>query len=260
MLEVADIILLLSLLINRKCRKWREDRFVVIVWLVVIYSCGDNTSTMASHGYGLDYHGDLEYKEDNDVSPPTSVAKATVKAEVGKKDADTLLKEDIKEFEAAIGTPWYTIRSPGSKKRVEDNREKQEKKKVDAMNKKKKHEAKKRMDALVAKKQKTAKECNYCHNYPCCLGIHYDDLMEIGAAMEEDHSNKEIRHALYREMATRLWGRIGKGNRRELPKCVVAEIHDAYPTKKGEAYVGFQPYGSFKAVTMMEESDEHDEN
>jgi hypothetical protein len=89
--------------------------------------------------------------------------------------------------------------------------------------------------------------------------------MEIGREMEPYHPNNEIRYAMYREMSRRLFGSLRRNNRREFPMCVTGEIKDAYPKKKDEAYVGFQPFGrSMTPVGMRgdtvdgdEESDVH---
>jgi hypothetical protein len=111
-----------------------------------------------------------------------------------------------------------------------------------------------KMDLLASKKKPEPKPCRYCLEHPCVMTWHYEELMEIGREMEPYHSNKEIRYALYRQMATWLWGPLGKNKRREFPKCVSGEIRDAYPKKKEEAYVGFQPFGSMEAVSMVGES------
>jgi hypothetical protein len=42
-------------------------------------------------------------------------------------------------------------------------------------------------------------------------------------------------------MTNMMGGRLGKGVRKQLPKCVVGEIKDAYPAERGTQYVGFQP-------------------
>ena len=52
-------------------------------------------------------------------------------------------------------------------------------------------------------------------------------------------SNREIRYALYRDATTFISGYLGKGNRKELPDCVVCKIRDSYPAEGGN-YVGFK--------------------
>jgi hypothetical protein len=126
-----------------------------------------------------------------------------------------------------------------------------------------------RIDALVAQlKPPKSKKCNYCEFAPCIMNVHYDDLMCMGCDIEAEQyaesgevDNKAIRYALYREISNRMWGRLGKGVRKELPKCVIGEIHDAFPTKKGESYVGFKfaPYDSYKSVAVKSESESEED-
>ena len=66
-------------------------------------------------------------------------------------------------------------------------------------------------------------------------------MAEIGEGLEaENKSNNEIRFALYAHMAQAYFVPLGKGVRKQLPVCVVGEIHDAYPTSDGVEYVGFK--------------------
>jgi len=53
-------------------------------------------------------------------------------------------------------------------------------------------------------------------------------------------TSKEIRFALYRTAAIFCFGHLGRGNRKELPTCVMSEIKDAFPAPSGEGYVGFK--------------------
>jgi hypothetical protein len=41
-------------------------------------------------------------------------------------------------------------------------------------------------------------------------------------------------------MSFKYHGKLGGGVRKKLPTCIVSEIRDAYPKKKGEEYVGFR--------------------
>ena len=54
---------------------------------------------------------------------------------------------------------------------------------------------------------------------------------------EEGLTNKEIRFQLYQQAIYELHGHLGQGNRKELPDCVYADIHDLYHDKE---YVGFK--------------------
>jgi hypothetical protein len=88
--------------------------------------------------------------------------------------------------------------------------------------------------------------CNLCQNVPCLLkqGL-YDSLSELqesfDLASQYDYlSNKEIRYRLYRHASFWIEGPLGKGRRKELPPCVVAEIHDFAPEDNVDHYVGFK--------------------
>jgi hypothetical protein len=68
----------------------------------------------------------------------------------------------------------------------------------------------------------------------------YDKMMYIAEGMEDDAENKEIRYAMYSFVAKKLWRTLRKGFRKRIPHCIMSEIHDEYPTKKGTSYVGFK--------------------
>jgi hypothetical protein len=57
-------------------------------------------------------------------------------------------------------------------------------------------------------------------------------------------SNKQIHFELYRYMARVIYGYLGKGKRRQLPECVIHEIHEHCPKSDREDYVGFCEHGS----------------
>jgi hypothetical protein len=46
---------------------------------------------------------------------------------------------------------------------------------------------------------------------------------------------------MYTEFTILFHGRLGKGNRRELPPCVVTQIRALEPNVDGEEYTGFIP-------------------
>jgi hypothetical protein len=56
---------------------------------------------------------------------------------------------------------------------------------------------------------------------------------------DDDVTNKEIRYELYHISSRFINGILGKGNRKELPLCVVGEIKDSYPASGGN-YTGFR--------------------
>ena len=85
--------------------------------------------------------------------------------------------------------------------------------------------------------------CTHCGRQPCIMFTDdYCTMVAIGEEMEEDgKSNKEIRYALYAHMSKVYHGPLGKGNRKELPICVVGEIHDHYPSNKKQ-FSGTKPH------------------
>lgn len=96
--------------------------------------------------------------------------------------------------------------------------------------------------------------CTYCGETPCFLEHPFDDtngspdytlyncLMEQGETMiESGMSTKEVRFSLYRTAAIFCFGNLGRGNRREIPQCIMTEIKDAYPAATGEQYTGYKP-------------------
>ena len=92
--------------------------------------------------------------------------------------------------------------------------------------------------------------CPDCDNTPCILDnegkqlFHalWDTSRELHATQQSDPSmtSKKIRFALYRIASGIVHGRLGKGVRKELPKCVVDEIHLHAPKEEEEEYVGFK--------------------
>ena len=96
----------------------------------------------------------------------------------------------------------------------------------------------------------TVKECVYCGETPCFLDQTGDDTSGktmkeflFGGKGDELYNqgilNREIRFVLYRDATTFISGYLGKGNRKELPDCVVREIRGSYPAEGGN-YVGFK--------------------
>ena len=213
-------------------------------------------------GYGKDYVGDLiEHNESRLVfSPlrPTKKIKAsTTPASTPEKEFDDGGEEKAESPSDSEGkekeNPILLVLSDALKKKIEAE----------------KKEKKERIDALVAKlKPPEPKKCRYCELAPCIMNVHYDNLMSMGCDIELEQladngeaDNKVIRFALYRDVSNKLWGPLGKGVRKELPKCVVGEIHDAFPTKRGQTYVGFKPfksYESYKKVTVMSDSEDEE--
>jgi hypothetical protein len=119
--------------------------------------------------------------------------------------------------------------------------------------------AKKKTDSnvVVAKEEEfkdatsadVAKICKFCGKSPCLLDKVYTEMMYVGEGMADFMAdNKEIRHAMYCLVAKKLFGRLGYGVRKQIPHCIIAEIHDAYPAKKKSDYVGFKEIGEDDGV------------
>lgn len=58
-------------------------------------------------------------------------------------------------------------------------------------------------------------------------------------AEEADYSANAYRKASYRQFCLWKYGKLGRGNRRVLPACVVKMIRQAYPSADGH-YMGYR--------------------
>ena len=56
----------------------------------------------------------------------------------------------------------------------------------------------------------------------------------------EDTSTSSFRKAAYRQFILEKYGRLGKGNRKVAPACVVTRVRRQYPSPTG-IYMGFRP-------------------
>ena len=81
-------------------------------------------------------------------------------------------------------------------------------------------------------------ECKFCHYSPCITqGEAAAEILEIAASSPV--TNKQARFQLYQSFCREIFGVLGKGNRRQLPGCVVTLIQNMYPEEKPENYTGF---------------------
>jgi hypothetical protein len=88
--------------------------------------------------------------------------------------------------------------------------------------------------------------CIYCNSSPCVLDQGLYNLLSEGGLLQDDgqddikYIRKQIRHDMYRKASQFIYGPLGKGNRKQLPHCVVSEIHDFAPEDAKENFVGLQ--------------------
>ncbi|XP_067659428.1 P2X purinoceptor 7-like [Haliotis asinina] len=73
---------------------------------------------------------------------------------------------------------------------------------------------------------------------PAVLDIamaHYNDIF----VHDQERNNAAYRHQAYRQFTLQRFGRLGQGNRRVVPSCVVLAIHRRYPDPTG-IYTGYK--------------------
>jgi hypothetical protein len=87
--------------------------------------------------------------------------------------------------------------------------------------------------------------CSDCGYSPCVFIQEYENITAICDEHDESgYANNQMRFKLYRYMTKVLFGYLGKGQRRQLPSCVIREIHDHFPkSSDGKEYVGFHESG-----------------
>ena len=84
--------------------------------------------------------------------------------------------------------------------------------------------------------------CHWCRHIPCIFKTHYETLLEKKESMEAaGKASDEIRFVLYRYMTRIIHGRLGKGVRRQLPKCTEGGIKDFFPGTND--FVGYKTTG-----------------
>lgn len=68
----------------------------------------------------------------------------------------------------------------------------------------------------------------------------WNDLRAEVDAIEEGETNRQFRHAAYRNFVVWQYGILGPGNRVVIPSCCVTKVREVYPDPNG-IYVGFIP-------------------
>ena len=83
--------------------------------------------------------------------------------------------------------------------------------------------------------------CRECNQSPCIWDQHVEDVaLMTDPMMAANQTHRSIRYNVYRYMSRMCEGALGRGIRRELPRCVVNEIHDSWPSSDGRGYTGFR--------------------
>ena len=84
--------------------------------------------------------------------------------------------------------------------------------------------------------------CPSCYRNPCIAEQQRKAFVEVGDKMKAMGrgipTHKQMRFHCYRYMTYVIHGHLGEGDRRKLPSCVEAAIHETYPDKE---FVGFKP-------------------
>ncbi|XP_071490597.1 P2X purinoceptor 7-like [Diadema antillarum] len=79
---------------------------------------------------------------------------------------------------------------------------------------------------------------------PVALGLQralWQELMVVEAHADEPGAhNRQCRHTAYRCYVLWQHGRLGAGNRRVIPSCVVTRIRQLFPSPNGH-YTGYRP-------------------
>jgi hypothetical protein len=83
--------------------------------------------------------------------------------------------------------------------------------------------------------------CNDCRSVPCCMNGQRKKIMDHYDMLHvQNMPPKLVRNNFYREMSRELNGVLGRGVRKQLPRCVTYWVRRFYPNNNDEAWVGFQ--------------------
>lgn len=90
--------------------------------------------------------------------------------------------------------------------------------------------------------------CMYCAKHPCLLQRNSNQMNEAYGKLQSQTrgylSNEESRYAMYSAAAKGIYGKLGAGNRRGLPRCVTQYVHDRHPEDDRTDYVGYREDGT----------------
>lgn len=83
--------------------------------------------------------------------------------------------------------------------------------------------------------------CDQCGCVPCIWSQNEENIQHDNSyLMGEDSTNKQRRFYAYKQMVYALYGHLGKGNRRQLPQCVVDGVRANWPEDNKRKYTGFK--------------------
>lgn len=85
--------------------------------------------------------------------------------------------------------------------------------------------------------------CNLCDSDPCTWTDICEEVVDHveGQRNTVQDQNNLLRKYGYQKAVEILYGVLGRGNRVQLPKCVVNGIRNKYPDDNGE-YMGYKDY------------------
>ena len=95
------------------------------------------------------------------------------------------------------------------------------------------------------------KVCEGCGQFPCIWECNKDEFLDtlysgrisreanVKGISNRIHRNKRMRNKSYMILSFMIDGRLGKDNRKSLPRCVVDNVRKLFPAPNGK-YVGFQ--------------------
>ena len=94
-------------------------------------------------------------------------------------------------------------------------------------------------------------KCEHCALVSCKWEEHKEDLAHHGKnirdgliqGVDPSCTNSVVRKNLYRRFVFLVYGPLGKGQRIELPECVLYGIRGLYPEESESCYMGFKEHG-----------------
>ena len=83
--------------------------------------------------------------------------------------------------------------------------------------------------------------CGFCLITPCLFIQWQEDILRSEAYRDPGETNRAKRFIFYLMISRELFGHLGKGVRKPLPRCFVQGARELYPTSEAEGvYTGFK--------------------